>query len=184
MSQKLIQPINKMIVSAGFLNDAYAKKFGFKHWGYDCYGESTVYAQGHGIVVATGTDSCYGNFVMVYYPQANGDKDIIASYFHFSSVKVSNGQFVSKDTPLGIIGMTGTYATGIHLHTEMREYRMGDPRMISPFTTQYFTKNIAVTWINPLNIIHCKGSAPDNQTRTFSDTTYTNIQDRQNILKI
>ncbi len=68
MSQKLIQQINAMTVTASYLNPAYEKKFGFKHYGFDCYGASTtLWSQGDGVVLAAGTDSCYGKYVVVLY---------------------------------------------------------------------------------------------------------------------
>lgn len=178
MPQKLIQPVNNTIVSASYLNTSYATKFGFKHYGYDCYGSSTIYAQGHGVILATGTDSCYGNFVVVMYFDVEGVGNVIANYFHFASIAVSNGQLIHKDTALGVIGKTGTYATGVHLHTEMRKYTMGQARMLSPFATQHFKKDLTAGWFDPLSVTYCKASSPDNQTYKTTNDSYINAADK------
>lgn len=180
MAQKLIQGVNNMTVSASYLNTAYASRFGFKHYGYDCYGSSTVYAQGYGVVLATGTDSCYGNFVVVMYFDVEGIGDVIANYFHFASLssKLEKGAFITKDTALGAMGKTGTYATGIHLHTEMRKYKLGQARMLSPFATQHFKKDLNAGWLDPLAVTYCKTSAPDKQTYATTGDAYINSADK------
>lgn len=179
MSQKLIQPVNNMTVSASYLNVAYEKKFGFKHYGFDCYGSSTtVWSQGHGVVLATGYDTCYGNYVVVIYFDVEGIGNVIANYFHFSSIGVSTGQFIDKDIRLGVMGKTGTYATGIHLHTEMRKYTLGQSKMLSPFATNKFAKNLDAGWIDPLSVTYCKTSSPDNQGYTTTNDAYINATDK------
>lgn len=179
MSQKLIQAVNNMTVSASYLNSTYSTKFGFKHYGYDCYGSSSVYAQGYGVVLATGTDTCYGNFVVVMYFDVSGVGDVVVNYFHFASLaSLEKGAFITKDTKLGVMGKTGTYATGIHLHTEMRKYSLGQARMLSPFATDKFKKDLTAGWIDPLSVTYCKTSSPDGQTYTTTGDTYINTADK------
>jgi murein DD-endopeptidase MepM/ murein hydrolase activator NlpD len=175
--QKLIQSVNNMTISASFLNSAYYKKFGFKHYGTDCYGSATIYAQGIGTVLATGTDSCYGNFVVVLYPDVECKGDIVANYFHLASIATQKGAAVTKDSKLGVMGKTGTYATGIHLHTEMRPHKPGQAACLSPFATSHFKKDLEAGWFNPLTISHCKSSPPDYQTYAASKNVYINEED-------
>lgn len=175
MSQKLIQAVNSMTVSASYLNSEYEKKFGFKHYGFDCYGaSSTVWSQGHGVVLSIGTDSCYGNYVVAMYFDVEELGNVVANYFHLASIDVKNGQFINKDTRLGVMGKTGTYATGIHLHTEMRKYTLGQSAMLSPFGTNAFKQSLAGGWFDPLSAIYCKTSAPDSQKYATTNDAYIN----------
>lgn len=182
--QRLIQPINKATISASFGNTAYLKKFGYEHWGVDLYGELQAWCQGDGIVTATGSDATYGNFVQIVYPDVEEFGTVVATYCHLASIGANMllGRFVNKDSKLGVVGKTGN-ATGIHLHLEMRLWEGDRKRMISPFKTQNFAKDTAAAWFNPLNCMYCKTNSPDNQTRTFADTTYTNSGDRSRVLK-
>ena len=67
-AQKLIQPINKMVVGLAYKNSFYPKVFhGFTHFGADYWGEYTVWASGNGVVLKTGYDSTFGNTVIVRY---------------------------------------------------------------------------------------------------------------------
>lgn len=68
MPQKLILPINKAVVTAGFKNTSYKSQFGFTHYGADMVssaGDKTVWGCGNGTVVATGTDNVLGKVVIV-----------------------------------------------------------------------------------------------------------------------
>lgn len=183
MSQKLIQPVNGMIVTCSYKNPNYpklivnGKPMGVDHWGFDCKGSSTIWSQGIGIVLATGYDTCYGNYVSVMYFDVEEVGNGISNYYHLASIGVSMGQFVNKDIRLGVMGMTGTYATGIHLHTEMRKYVLGQEKMLSPFGTNKFKKDTAAGWIDPLSITYCKTSAPDGQTYSTDKDMYINSAD-------
>lgn len=120
--QRLIQPINKMTLTASRKNVQYLKKYGFEHFGIDCAGSEVVYAQGDGKVIAIGTDSIFGNFAVVEYIEAMthnaGYSNVVARYFHMSELYVLCGQSVNKDTRIGLVGSTGKYVDGKHLHVE------------------------------------------------------------------
>lgn len=62
---------------------------------------------------SVGTES-YGNYVKILHP--NGYSTL---YAHLDSVYVSEGDYVSANTRIGTMGMTGN-STGVHLHFELR----------------------------------------------------------------
>ncbi len=69
---------------------------------------------GQGIVDVAGTQSGFGNVVMVKHP--NGHTTV---YAHLSRINVRRGQSVAQGQTLGLVGATG-WATGPHLHFEFR----------------------------------------------------------------
>lgn len=168
--QRLILPINKCTVTAGYRNKLYKSKFGFEHYGVDLIGAHEIYACGSGIVLAVGYDSIFGNTVIIKYPSvyihdSGKMQDIVARCYHLSDIKVIKGQAVSKDTIIGIIGSTGKYSCGVHLHIEF-----------DTDTVNYnYTAGLAIdgtlikagnanTIISPANVLYLKCTAPDNQT--------------------
>lgn len=191
MSQKLIQPINKIRVTASCKTDAYKDRFGLVHYGTDCMssaGGTTVYASGNGTVLGAGYDSVFGNVVVVKYPAAYNHAtgkyaDLIVRYFHFASVAVKKGESVTRNTALGQYGATGQYVSGAHLHFEV------DTDTAWPFFTpslkgqSTFFKGTNFnandkTMTNPWNWIHCKTSAPDSQTYTTDANDYIRAEDK------
>lgn len=174
MGQKLIQPVNEMILSASFQNEAYRKRFGYSHYGIDCYGSYEVYAQGVGEVMATGTNKTFGNYVMVLYRDVDKAEDtpILARYFHLDKVLTKVGAIVTKDTPIGIMGKTGN-ATGIHLHLEMTyNYKnlYGNPALKSASSPFYPQKDSTI--FNPLKLMHTEKSAGIANQRYLHDGTH------------
>ncbi|MDM0077326.1 M23 family metallopeptidase [Variovorax sp. J2P1-59] len=85
-----------------------------------------VRAVGDGTVEFAGTQSGYGNIVIVKH--RNNQE---TAYAHLSRVDVKTGQSISQSQTLGAVGSTG-WATGPHLHFEFRvngEYH--DPSTIA-----------------------------------------------------
>jgi murein DD-endopeptidase MepM/ murein hydrolase activator NlpD len=85
-----------------------------------------VRAVGDGTVEFAGTQSGYGNIVVVKH--RNNQE---TAYAHLSRIDVKSGQSVSQSQTIGAVGATG-WATGPHLHFEFRvdgEYR--DPATIA-----------------------------------------------------
>lgn len=192
MAQKLIQPINNTKLTASWKTDAYQQRFKSVHYGVDCVstkGNTTVYASGVGTVLAAGTDSVLGNFVAVKYPDAEnwktGEKaDLVIRYFHFQAVRVKKGQAVTKDTVLGLYGATGRYVAGAHLHFEVdtdTKYVMYTPTLTGNSSHFYGTRSGAngKTMTNPLEWIHRKVTAPDNQTYTTTNDEYILAADKK-----
>lgn len=85
-----------------------------------------VRAVGDGIVEFAGTQSGYGNIVILKH--RNNQE---TAYAHLSRIDVKVGQSISQSQTVGAVGSTG-WATGPHLHFEFRvngEYR--DPTTIA-----------------------------------------------------
>ena len=80
------------------------------------YGE--IHASNSGKVIYSGWYGGYGKVVIVEHGIYNG-KPISTLYAHMSTIKVANGQHVSKGQVLGYEGTTG-YSTGPHCHFEVR----------------------------------------------------------------
>jgi septal ring factor EnvC (AmiA/AmiB activator) len=101
-----------------------SQKYHSKHKAIDIgwltkYGaELPVKAWKSGVVVATGTDSAGGVYVVLKHD--HDDYTWISRYWHFkkSSVVVKKGQTVKQGQKLGIRGNTGI-SSGVHLHFEL-----------------------------------------------------------------
>jgi murein DD-endopeptidase MepM/ murein hydrolase activator NlpD len=127
--QKMIMPINNSIITAGFKNAEYKKQFGSTHYGSDfapLNGDKNIWGSANGVVKACGSDNVLGNVIAVlykgvdiHYGPKKGKRDVIVRYFHLASINVKVGQNVTTSTKLGIVGNTGKYSTGTHLHCEI-----------------------------------------------------------------
>lgn len=73
-----------------------------------------VYACKRGVVIQSGYDSIYGNFIVVQH-----DQQMQSKYAHLSEIKVTKDEVVATGQLIGLVGMTGA-ATGYHLHFEIR----------------------------------------------------------------
>ncbi len=76
------------------------------------------------VTVNTGSKKDFGTYVLVEYRQMLIDgKPLRVIYGHLTegSIKVKNGDTVTKETILGLVGCTGN-STGPHLHLEFRKY--------------------------------------------------------------
>jgi murein DD-endopeptidase MepM/ murein hydrolase activator NlpD len=71
---------------------------------------ANILAAASGYVLSRGSDSGWGNWVLIKHP--NG---LVTLYGHMSSVYVSTGQSVSQGQTIGIEGSTG-FSSGDHLH--------------------------------------------------------------------
>jgi murein DD-endopeptidase MepM/ murein hydrolase activator NlpD len=89
------------------------------HTGTDFAGSSVIHAADDGRVIMTLLSSAYGNFTVIDHGVVDG-KHITTAYAHQARFLVRQGQVVHKGDPIGIVGATG-YATGPHLHFEVRE---------------------------------------------------------------
>lgn len=176
-AQKLIQPINKMIVGYGYKNTEYPKSFhGFTHYGADYWGQLTVYASGNGEILKAGYDSTFGNTVVIRYNNVfvhkTGEvRDLIARYYHFKSLNCKTGQRVTKDTVLGVAGMTGKYSTGVHVHLEFST-AVNDPYGVPGIYNTNMLHWAKDSTIDPAWVLHTKPTLPDAQTLKSAGTMY------------
>ena len=90
------------------------------HSGVDIAGPNGggIKASNSGKVIYTGWYGGYGKVVIIDHGIVNG-KPTTTLYAHMSSIKVNNGQNVSKGQIIGLEGTTG-YSTGPHCHFEVR----------------------------------------------------------------
>ena len=191
--QKLILPVNNMLITASYKNKKYETlrgntSTGFMgiHYGMDFCNDLQLWGSGNGTVVKTGTDACFGNFIVIKYENVfnhalNKIHDVVLRYFHLSSVSVKTGDKITTKTKLGIMGMTGAYATGIHTHLEADldiEHWQYTPTLIG--STTYFragTRGTGDTTFNPLDVMYIKTTAPDNQKLRITNDGYSNAED-------
>jgi len=99
----------------GYISSKMGYRWGRMHQGIDIARPSgyNIKAADNGVVVFAGSDSTYGNKVVVDHN--NGYQTV---YGHLASISVSKGQTVPVGAKLGIMGSTGR-STGTHLHFEV-----------------------------------------------------------------
>jgi hypothetical protein len=170
--QKLILPLNDCQVLCGYKNEAYRKAWGRPHYGQDHWSskDKTVWAMGSGEVMAAGFDNVYGGTAVVLYKsvylRTGGVIDLVARCYHMSAVYVKAGQAVTTATKIGLMGNTGQYTSGEHLHVEF------DTDTKWPCYTIELKNNSNImkkgsgpdTTIDPAGVLYVKASAPDNQS--------------------
>ena len=77
-----------------------------------------IKASNSGKVIYSGWYGGYGKVVILDHGIVNG-KPVTTLYAHMNTIKVNNGQYVTKGQVVGLEGTTG-YSTGPHLHFEVR----------------------------------------------------------------
>ncbi len=77
-----------------------------------------IKASNSGKVIYSGWYGGYGKVVILDHGVVNG-KPMTTLYAHMNTIKVNNGQYVTKGQVIGLEGTTG-YSTGPHLHFEVR----------------------------------------------------------------
>lgn len=173
MAQKLILPINKARITAGYKNSNYKKQFGYTHYGIDMTDKDrkdyTIWGSGNGEVFSCGWHPSSGNTIVVVYKDCelpSGEiMDISMRYYHLSKIYVTKGQKITKDTKIGLYGNTGA-SSGSHLHIEC------DKDVKYPNYTPQTSKSNEVlksgidTTLNPITVLWCKTSSPDYQSVT------------------
>lgn len=101
----------------GRVSSYFGKRHGSFHEGIDIAAPAGTPIQasrsGH-VIYASNKISGYGNLVIIRHADAYA-----TVYGHLSKILVKRGQFISKGTLLGKVGMTG-HATSPHLHFEVR----------------------------------------------------------------
>lgn len=185
--QKLIFPINNMCIVAGYKNNNFKNTCGREHYGQDVTsknGIKIVYASGKGVVLNCGYDKKYGYVVSIKYSNTYNEKtnkcsDICIRYFYLSNLRVYSGKSVTKDTVIGTIGHGSELCNDNYLHYEIDS----DVRKQYAFWTPSINCNSNIlhtgcdSTINPIEILHCKTSKPDNQSITRSDNGLSSDMD-------
>lgn len=102
----------------GRVSSYFGKRHGNFHEGIDIAAPKGTKIQasrsGH-VIYASNKISGYGNLVIIRHSDAYA-----TVYAHLSEIQVKKGQFVSKGSRIGKVGMTG-HATSPHLHFEVRK---------------------------------------------------------------
>lgn len=188
-SQKLILPINNCIISAGYKNKKYESLIvnGVRmgtHYGNDLYGELQLWCSGNGKVLSTGIDNCFGNYVVVEYENVYNHKtqkvsNYVFRYFHLNEISVKKDQKVTSDTKLGLMGNTGRYAKGIHLHIEADtdtknwQYTPSLTGNSNIFKAGY--RGDKDTTVDVFNLLYIKSTHPDNQKLKKNNDGYVDL---------
>ena len=93
-----------------------------------------VYAMADGKIITAGRDGTGGYFI---YQQIRVGRvyKVIALYYHLKagSIRVREGQVVTKGTRIASVGNTGGISTGAHLHAAATRYLKGTPRSMFYF---------------------------------------------------
>lgn len=101
--------------------NSYDEWRGGMHYGVDLSGmngSSQVYSYQSGVVLEAAGDGW--NYGMGSYIVIDHGSGLVTVYAHLDRVDVSEGDRVEKGEVIGMTGDTG-YATGVHLHFEIRE---------------------------------------------------------------
>lgn len=179
--QYLILPLNKAQLTAGYKNAQYKQKFGFTHYGCDLSNgandDRTLWAMGEGTVKAAGFDNIFGNTVVVVYPDCyihgtGKTQDLTVRLYHMASVAVKAGQKVTTATKLGVMGNTGKYTTGPHVHVEIDTDTQMPTYAPGLGGNSNIIKKGVDTTLKPADVLYIKPTAPDKQSLTFAAGVY------------
>lgn len=179
--QYLILPLNKAQLTAGYKNPSYKNKFGFRHYGIDLSNDAnddrTLWAMGTGVVKAVGLDNVFGNVVVVVYKNcyihATGKtQDLTVRLYHMASTSVKVGQTVTTATKLGVMGNTGKYTTGAHVHVEIDTDTQMPTYAPGLAGNSNIIKKGVDTTLSPSDVLYIKPTAPDKQTLVFAAGKY------------
>lgn len=127
-----IMPINNIRITAGYLNEAYRKKFGFAHYGTDFVtdgNDRTLYAPFPMKVLAAGNDRLMGNVIVaesldeidIHNGKFKGKRKLVVRMAHLASVNVKKGEVVRPEQKaIGRYGNTSGIVKNMapHLHIE------------------------------------------------------------------
>ena len=177
-----------MKITSGYMNTKYRSVFRCTHFGHDAIsikGDRTAYASGDGNVIRCGMDSICGNIVAIKYEKClNEDtgksQDVIIRYFHLASIAVKEGQAVTKDTKIGVMGKTGILSTGVHLHYEIDTDAREQYACYTPTIGRNGTilKAGTASTVNPAVFIHTKVSPPDYQSVQIVTDGFATSEDK------
>jgi len=191
---KAIMPINNIRITAGYLNEAYRKKFGFLHYGTDFVhrtgGDRNIYAPFPMKVLAAGRDRLMGNVIVaeslepieIHNGKFKGKRKLVVRMAHLAVVNVKKGEVVKpEDKAIGKYGNTSGIVRGMaaHLHIEF------DTDLKFPFHTPTLAGdgNIwkagtrtpsKLSTVNPMDVlkVDTKGQFGGKQSFTIAASAY------------
>lgn len=96
------------------------------HTGIDLVAsDKNIYAAGKGIVTRSNVETEGGNVIEITHTDSSG-REYVTQYAHLSSRDVNVGDVVNAGDVIGIMGDTGTMASGVHLHFAMWDKETGE----------------------------------------------------------
>lgn len=101
--------------------------------------DKNIYAAGDGIVTRSNVETEGGNIIEITHVDSNG-VEYVTQYAHLNSRNVSVGTVVKSGDVIGIMGSTGTMASGVHLHFSMwtkEPYELLNPRKLFSEASNY-----------------------------------------------
>ena len=176
MTQCLILPVNKMLLTVGYKHPWYPTVYKNQtHFGVDCThknGKTTLYGCGDGKVIERGYDHVLGNVVVILYPSCllkdGRVKDVVVRYYHLDRIVVIKGQMVNINTVIGHYGKTGQQVNGSHLHFECDldcDYPLFTPCLKGHSNIlKASPKGYPDTTIDPTFVFYVKKSSPECQS--------------------
>lgn len=94
-------------------------EFAGMHTGIDLVASNkNIYAAGKGVVTRSNVETEGGNVIEITHTDSSG-REYVTQYAHLSSRDVNVGDVVNAGDVIGIMGDTGTMASGVHLHFAM-----------------------------------------------------------------
>ena len=87
--------------------------------------DKNIYAAGSGIVTRSNVETEGGNVIEITHTDSSGRK-YVTQYAHLSERHVSVGDVINSGDVIGIMGSTGTMASGVHLHFSMWDKETGN----------------------------------------------------------
>ena len=184
-AQILILPVNTGVLTAGYKNQAYYDYWKLVHYGIDISltedNRSTnarqLWGSGNGTVKAAGYDNIFGNVIVTVYKNVyvhglGKAMNVTLRLYHLDKIYVKAGQAVTTASVLGLMGNTGKYTSGMHVHCEFDSdtvYTTSVPGLAG--NSNIMKKGVDST-IDPANVFFIKTDSPDKQTLTLSKNAY------------
>jgi hypothetical protein len=98
-----------------------------------------IYAAGNGVVTRSNVEIAGGNVIEITHTTSDGT-EYVTQYAHLSQRLVSVGETVNSGDIIGIMGDTGTLASGVHLHFQMwlkEPYELLNPKNLFSNASNY-----------------------------------------------
>jgi murein DD-endopeptidase MepM/ murein hydrolase activator NlpD len=114
---------------------------------------ANVYAATSGKVVASGTNSANGKYIVL--ETSLSGKKIYLFHAHLSAISVSKGMTVTKGQKIGVMGNTGSSSAGTHLHFSIADTLRSSGDYVG-YTTKFNGNKVVyggITFYNPKYII-------------------------------